>query len=346
MRSLNGLMIALAGAAAPALAAGGNPPAVLTVGPTASVTLTADLATFVDNASGTGSSLGVTGTVTLSASDFNNPADLQLLDLSLAFDPAPTAQAGVDGGAFLGSADPVGITLAGIDMDGAASVVAEGNRSGIATFNIDVIYTGEAFATYDFVGIDPQTDATIDLASLDPSGALLDIFALSSTAGELTMEATLFLNAVTIPFEPGLIEITLSSASSVTMQATGGDPNVGPGDVCSRADLAEPCGTLDLADIVAFVTGFSGGDPISDFNNDGLFDLQDIVAFVSAFGSDICDPNGTYYCYGATGALTAIEFHEGNAAYAMGEHSALTAGAAIAGAALMLGFSTFRRKHA
>lgn len=60
---------------------------------------------------------------------------------------------------------------------------------------------------------------------------------------------------------------------AITIPATG----------CNEADLAEPFGILDLADINAFVTGFTGQDPIVDFNMDGLFDLTDIGTFVAAF---------------------------------------------------------------
>ncbi len=52
---------------------------------------------------------------------------------------------------------------------------------------------------------------------------------------------------------------------------------------CSPADLAEPFGLLDLADINAFTTGFVAMDPIADLNTDGLFDLGDINIFVTSF---------------------------------------------------------------
>ena len=54
---------------------------------------------------------------------------------------------------------------------------------------------------------------------------------------------------------------------------------------CNAADLAEPLGTLDLADIGAFVAGFTSADPIADLAPDGVFDLADIAAFVSAFNA-------------------------------------------------------------
>ena len=58
-----------------------------------------------------------------------------------------------------------------------------------------------------------------------------------------------------------------------------------PADPCSEADLAEPFGILDLADITAFVSAFLAGDASADLNDDGVFDLSDIVAFVTAFNA-------------------------------------------------------------
>ena len=53
---------------------------------------------------------------------------------------------------------------------------------------------------------------------------------------------------------------------------------------CNAADLAEPFGILDLADILAFVTAFGAEDPIADFAPPfGVFDLADILGFVTAF---------------------------------------------------------------
>jgi hypothetical protein len=52
---------------------------------------------------------------------------------------------------------------------------------------------------------------------------------------------------------------------------------------CALADLAEPFGLLDLADVTAFVAGFVAMSPIADLNADGLFDLADINLFVTSF---------------------------------------------------------------
>jgi hypothetical protein len=58
-----------------------------------------------------------------------------------------------------------------------------------------------------------------------------------------------------------------------------------PGEpyACTGADLAEPLGQHDLADLVAFASAFVAGDPIADLSGDGLFDVADITAFVGAF---------------------------------------------------------------
>jgi len=52
---------------------------------------------------------------------------------------------------------------------------------------------------------------------------------------------------------------------------------------CNAADIAEPFGTLDLADISGFITAFTTQNPAGDLSGDGVFDLADITAFVTAF---------------------------------------------------------------
>ena len=53
---------------------------------------------------------------------------------------------------------------------------------------------------------------------------------------------------------------------------------------CNAADLVEPFGVLDLADIQAFALAFTNADPAADLVPPfGVFDLADIQAFVAAF---------------------------------------------------------------
>ena len=55
---------------------------------------------------------------------------------------------------------------------------------------------------------------------------------------------------------------------------------------CNPADLAEPFGLHDLADVVAFVTAFESQDGAADLAEPiGLFDLADVLGFVVLFSS-------------------------------------------------------------
>jgi glucose/arabinose dehydrogenase len=64
-------------------------------------------------------------------------------------------------------------------------------------------------------------------------------------------------------------------------QIAAGNP---PACGCNLADIAPPFGVLDLADIGAFIAGFTGQDPIADLAAPfGVWDLADIQAFNSAF---------------------------------------------------------------
>lgn len=55
-----------------------------------------------------------------------------------------------------------------------------------------------------------------------------------------------------------------------------------PSCVC-LADLAEPFGLLDLADVNAFAQAFLASDMLADLDGNGLLDLSDVNLFVSAF---------------------------------------------------------------
>ena len=55
------------------------------------------------------------------------------------------------------------------------------------------------------------------------------------------------------------------------------------GHGCGPADLAEPWGVLDNADISAFVTMFLGDDPAVDYDENSIYDLADVVGFINAF---------------------------------------------------------------
>ncbi|USN98098.1 MAG: hypothetical protein H6810_07865 [Phycisphaeraceae bacterium] len=58
-----------------------------------------------------------------------------------------------------------------------------------------------------------------------------------------------------------------------------------PPPPCGPADLAPPYGTLDLADVLAFVIAFTSQDPAADFDANGIYDLADVVSFITAFNA-------------------------------------------------------------
>ena len=52
------------------------------------------------------------------------------------------------------------------------------------------------------------------------------------------------------------------------------------------ADLSEPLGVLDFADVLAFLSAFAAGEPEADLSEPlGEFDFADVLAFLSAFGA-------------------------------------------------------------
>ncbi len=58
-----------------------------------------------------------------------------------------------------------------------------------------------------------------------------------------------------------------------------------PGGPCNGADLAEPFGTLDFSDVIAFLTAFGTMDAAADLADPiGTFDFSDVIAFLTAFG--------------------------------------------------------------
>ncbi|MAY75086.1 MAG: hypothetical protein CMJ31_10290 [Phycisphaerae bacterium] len=55
---------------------------------------------------------------------------------------------------------------------------------------------------------------------------------------------------------------------------------------CSASDLAEPFGSLDIADVVAFLSAFGSADPAADLAEPfGTLDIADVVAFLNLFGA-------------------------------------------------------------
>jgi len=63
-------------------------------------------------------------------------------------------------------------------------------------------------------------------------------------------------------------------------------PSAAKGGPCNDADMAEPFGSLDFSDVVAFLAAFGAMDASADLAVPfGTFDFSDVAAFLGAFGA-------------------------------------------------------------
>ncbi len=338
-------------AAAASFASAQNTVLTLDLVPPSDGDASAEYFTFLGTDNDSGAADSAMGTITIETDDVSAPTMLILHDLSITLDPSVALAGTLDAGQFLGSGtwslnlDGVMYPLSEPPIDG-DSVDARGfGGSGVFEFpDLPLTLLGDAATSYDFIGLAPVTiDPPIDLSTQDNADAMLTNVVVSSDGETVTLTGTLTVMQYTIPWEPALVETRLGTTINITAQAP--DPTMGS-NVCSRVDIAEPCGLLDLADILAFVNAFANQDPIADMDNSGLFDLADVLSFVTLFQKGGCFGDargkggfGGYDCYSI-----GMNFDEGDATYALGEHGTLTAGMAVGGACLMLGFSAMRRR--
>ncbi len=102
----------------------------------------------------------------------------------------------------------------------------------------------------------------------------IDAGAAVSTGGTLELRGVIGQPDAGPALTGGIVELT---GGFLGIFASGGTPG------CNAADVAEPYGLLDLADINLFATSFLSGDLIADLNGSGLLDLSDINLFVAEF---------------------------------------------------------------
>ncbi len=147
-----------------------------------------------------------------------------------------------------------------------------------------------------FGAVDPVVN-DLDLVITSPAGAVFvgnDIDPMSGASVTRTSEAGLTdtrntAEVIALPTpEPGVYTITVR-ASAIGMGTQGYGLAVVGGvravavASCNPADLAEPRGVLDLADINAFVASFTAQSGEADLDGSGALDLADINAFAAAF---------------------------------------------------------------
>jgi len=125
---------------------------------------------------------------------------------------------------------------------------------------------------------------TLTIALASASHATPEITWSSIDSGAVTMSGAGYtLTGTTGQHDAGPVPGPAIGGSASLRGGFWQSPILGGDAGCNPADLAPPFGTLDLADISAFVTGFSAMDPVADLDENGLFDLNDIGLFVGAF---------------------------------------------------------------
>jgi len=156
-----------------------------------------------------------------------------------------------------------------------------GGDGGIAPFRFEAPLTAFPSATWRF--------------DLDAPGAHDTVHATGEVTLDGTLELTVFtepaigdaftiissdtgfsgsFDAVEVVGVPGVRFNVVTDATSVTVVAA------------CPPDLAEPVGTLNFNDVIAFLTAFSNGDPAADFTEPvGVLNFNDVLAFLNSFAS-------------------------------------------------------------
>ena len=221
-----------------------------------------------------GLAAGQSASVTVSSSDTSvAPGGSFTVTLQTAFDTAGAGGGAFGDAGFYGFGGTVGATGAAADSLSAGvptlngmlafgPVAAGGSGSNLATGAAGRGLSGG-------IAGDPGDlmSFTVDVASDAPEG---DVTLDFSGAVVLVLDSSL----TTFSTDPGVNQLSLST-TSVTITIGGGG--------CNAADLAEPLGVLDLADINTFVAAFISQGSAADIDGNGIFDLADINAFVTAF---------------------------------------------------------------
>jgi hypothetical protein len=133
------------------------------------------------------------------------------------------------------------------------------------------------------VNMDLSADMNGDLV-VDAADRDFVLSVLETVFGDINLDG------VVDSADAAIIASNIGTGSTYCEGDLDGDDDVDADDLalialgCNDADIAQPYGILDLADINAFVVGFTTQDPIADIVAPfGIFDLADINAFITAF---------------------------------------------------------------
>jgi endonuclease I len=155
--------------------------------------------------------------------------------------------------------------------------------------------SGDAVAAFDFFNIAPaSTGAPMDIdlvSAVGDSDALSTSFSpvVSLPAGASEMIIASLSDEAAGDFEAVFTFAVFNDralfaqpgpAQELTLRVTGQVAGV-----ACPADLAEPFGTLNFFDVLAFLTAFGQQDSLADFNGDQVINFNDAVLFLNQFNA-------------------------------------------------------------
>jgi len=127
----------------------------------------------------------------------------------------------------------------------------------------------------------PQTPAASDADRGSSLGSAFELtrFVIASGGGRSSG------GAFTITGTIGQPLAATSAGGAFSIRSGFWSPRQDPIGPCNPADIAQPFGLLDGADVNAFISAFGISGSLADLNNDGTVDGADVNAFISAFGA-------------------------------------------------------------
>ncbi len=145
-----------------------------------------------------------------------------------------------------------------------AHVIVDSSAQGSGTFGLararlrHIVEGPPVFPVFNFAVVGTGDETIVETALLEP-GTYIQEFSAQAIAGTTGNNVT----PVSASFSGSLVFL---------------------GSPCNAADVAEPFGVLDLADVQAFVSAFVNQDPLADLAEPfGVLDLLDVVEFVTSF---------------------------------------------------------------
>ncbi len=113
--------------------------------------------------------------------------------------------------------------------------------------------------------------------------ATMDVLDLDGDMDEAEAAPFDLLGAARFVDDPGTVDEGAGTAPLIDMGASEFAPEPAG---CNAADLADPFGSLDFSDVIAFLTAFGSMDASADLAEPfGQWDFSDVIGFLSAFGA-------------------------------------------------------------